>query len=91
MDVYREAVRGFKQSLEHEVVAEYDMRGDFDRGRRLLGEIDAKLKPDLLLAVGVWALEVAVQESLDIPVVYTMVLNPPTVVGEEPRNITGPA
>jgi putative ABC transport system substrate-binding protein len=89
VDVYGEAVRGFKQSLEHDIVAEYDMRGDFDRGRRILGEIETKVKPDLLLAVGVWALEVAVQESLDIPVVYTMVLNPPTVVGEQPRNITG--
>jgi putative ABC transport system substrate-binding protein len=89
VDVYREAVRGIENALRHEIVAEYDMRGDFDRGRRLLAEIQAKENPDLLIAVGVWALELVVQESPDVPVIYTMVLNPPTVVGEAPRNITG--
>ena len=89
VDVYRKAVRGIKQTLQHEIVAKYDMRGDFDRGRRLLAQIQKKEKPDLLIAVGVWALELVAQESPDIPVVYTMVINPRTVVGETPRNITG--
>lgn len=89
VDVYKQAVRGFKESVEYEVVGEYDMRGDFDRGRRLLAEIRQEKSPDLLLAVGVWALDVAVEASLDIPVVYTMVLNPPAVVGDRTRNVTG--
>jgi putative ABC transport system substrate-binding protein len=89
VDAYREAVRGFRATLRHRVVAEYDMEGDLDRGRKILGELQAKVKPDLIFAVGLWALQLVAGQPGDVPVVYAMVLNPPSVVGAGAKNITG--
>jgi putative ABC transport system substrate-binding protein len=89
VDEYRDAQRGFERTLRHTIVAEYDMDGDFDRGRKIVSEIRSKVKHDLVLAVGVWALEVMVREDPGVPVVYAMVLNPSNVVGVGPGNITG--
>lgn len=86
---YREALRGFKDTTRHEIVAEYDMAGDFERGREFLRDIRSESQPDLVLAMGIWALQVAVQENVDLPVVFAMVLNPPAVLGSEPKNVTG--
>ena len=86
---YAEALKGFKASLRHKVVAEYDMEGDFDRGKKQVTEIGVKVKPDLILAVGIWALQAVAKETTTVPVVYAMVLNPPSVIGSEAKNITG--
>jgi ABC-type uncharacterized transport system substrate-binding protein len=88
VDEYQRAVRGFKATARHRVVAEYDMEGDFERGRKILTEIESKTKPDLIFAVGIWALQVAVSQATTTPVVYAMVLNPSTIVGSA-RNVTG--
>src|SRR5688572_26584888 len=56
-DEYREALKGFKEASGHQVVAVYDMEADPDQGKKLLNEIERKVKPDLLFAVGTWALQ----------------------------------
>ena len=86
---YEYALEGFKDVIGHPIVATYDMEGDFGRGTEILAEIRTKVKPDLILAVGIWALQVIVRQGTDLPVVYAMVLNPPSVVGNKMRNITG--
>ncbi len=73
---YRLAVDAFKRTCRHRVKSVHDMRGDLDRGRRLIQRIVDDDKPDLILAVGPWALDVAVERQSRIPVVYTMVVNP---------------
>jgi putative tryptophan/tyrosine transport system substrate-binding protein len=85
---YKEALRGFQQVGKHRIVAEYDMGGDPDRGPSIVAEIETKIKPDLIFAVGIWALQAAASHSTTIPVVYAMVLNPPSVVGDG-KNVTG--
>jgi putative ABC transport system substrate-binding protein len=85
---YKEALRGFKETAKQPVVAEYDMEDDLDRGRKQLSEIEAKVKPELILAVGFSALQ-AVANQTDIPVVYCMVLNPPSVLGDNTKKVTG--
>lgn len=86
---YQEALRGFKDAVSQPIVAEYDMRGDFERGRTILAEIRSQVKPDLILAMGVWALQLVARERIDTPVVFAMVLNPHAVLSGEPGNITG--
>lgn len=86
---YEGAVRGFKGTISHQIVAVYDMDGDLDRGRQQLSEIESKVKPDLIFAVGFWALQAVVSRPTPAPVVYAMVLNPPSVIGAETKNITG--
>jgi putative ABC transport system substrate-binding protein len=86
---YEEALKGFKEATPHEIVAVYDMDGDLDRGRKQLAEIEAKVKPDLIFAVGIWALQVVVSRPSPIPIVYAMVLNPPSVIGAQAKNVTG--
>jgi len=88
VDAYGDAVRGFRESQHHRIVAEYDMEGDVDRGRKIVAEVQSKVKPDLILAVGIWALQAAAPHATSVPVVYAMVLNPPSIVGAEPKNIT---
>jgi putative ABC transport system substrate-binding protein len=85
---YKEALRGFKETAKQPVVAEYDMEDDIDRGRKQLAEIEAKVKPELILAVGFSALQAVVNQT-DIPIVYCMVLNPPSVLGDTARKVTG--
>src|SRR5207244_2620123 len=77
---YDEAVRGFRGAIPKEAVTVYDMDGDIERGRKQLDEIDSKLKPDLVFAVGIWALRAVVSRPPSAPVVYAMVLNPPSVI-----------
>ena len=89
VDDYQEALRGFKEVSRQPIAAEYNMGGDLDRGRKFLTEIETKVKPDLILAVGIWALQAVVSQPTDIPVVYAMVLNAPSVVGTDHKNITG--
>jgi putative tryptophan/tyrosine transport system substrate-binding protein len=86
---YEEALKGFKEATPHQIAAVYDMDGDLDRGRKQLTEIEEKVKPDLIFAVGTWALQAVVSRPPSIPVVYAMVLNPPSVVRAETKNVTG--
>jgi putative ABC transport system substrate-binding protein len=93
VDDYEKALRGFKGSLRgHEVVKTHQMDGRIDRGREILAGIQSGSrgkKPDLVFTVGVWALQAALQESTGLPLVYAMVLNPASVVGSAPANVTG--
>lgn len=89
VDVYNEALEGFKSASQESTVLEYDMEGDFEKGKKFLARLKSGPKPDLILAIGIWALQVAAEEIRDIPVVFAMVLNPATVIGQEARNITG--
>ncbi len=86
---YHEALEGFKDVVDHSVVADYDMRGDFSRGRMILDEIQSEVKPDLILAMGIWALQLVIEKESDLPVVFAMVLNPPAVLGGHVKNVTG--
>jgi putative ABC transport system substrate-binding protein len=89
VDVYNEALEGFRTGSQGSTVIEYDMEGDFQKGKKFLAQLKSGPRPDLILAVGIWALQVVVEEVQDIPVVFAMVLNPTTVIGQEARNITG--
>ena len=86
---YEDALKGFREATPHTIVAVYDMDGDLDRGRKQLAEIDEKVKPDLVFAVGIWALQAVVSRPPSAPVVYAMVLNPPSVLGADSKNVTG--
>jgi putative ABC transport system substrate-binding protein len=86
---YEDALKGFRESNPHQIAAIYDMDGDLDRGRKQLAEIEDKIKPELIFAVGVWALQAVIARPPSVPVVYAMVLNPPSVLGADARNVTG--
>lgn len=89
---YEKATDGFRRFCEGRnmrIVKVYNMKGDFDAGRQILSEIESQLKPDLVYVVGMWALELIVQQRPDLPVVYAMVLNPPSIIGPDTTNITG--
>jgi putative ABC transport system substrate-binding protein len=61
------------------------MEGSIKKGKEIL----TKLKePDLILAVGSEALKLMKDET-KVPVVFTMVLNPETILGKNHKNITG--
>jgi hypothetical protein len=44
VDDYQEALRGFKETVQHPIVAAYNMDGDLERGRKILTEIETKVK-----------------------------------------------
>lgn len=92
VDAYQAALTGFRDAIGdsgHRIVAEYDMQGDFGRGKKILAEIQSEVRPDMILAVGLWALQVAVNKAADVPVVYAMILNPPSVIDSGAHNVTG--
>jgi len=87
--VYKESLEGFRQTIRHRVVAEYDMRGDLERGREALAKLRSTVNPNLLFTVGTPALQVASGKKTSLPVVYSMVFNPNSIIGNEVKNITG--
>jgi putative ABC transport system substrate-binding protein len=87
---YRDAIKGFRSALKgHRVTAEYDMRGDPALGARMVDEIKTKDRPDMVFAVGIYALQVAAANAGSLPVVYAMVLNPPSLLPAAAKNVTG--
>jgi len=86
---YEDALKGFREATQHDIAVVMDMDGDLDRGRKQLAEIEQKVKPDLIFAVGVWALQTVITRPPSVPVVYAMVLNPPSVLGADAKNVTG--
>ena len=85
---YRQAVEGFRQSSGYRIIEQHDLKGDVNRGSGIMRQVERD-KPDLIFAVGIYALQAAVKSGTDIPVVYAMVLNPPSVIGAGTQNITG--
>jgi len=88
-DGYKESLEGFRQTIRHRVVAEYDMRGDLERGREALAKLRSTVNPNLLFTIGTLALQVASGKKTSLPVVYSMVFNPNSIIGTEVNNITG--
>ena len=85
---YNQAISGFKAALPSDVVlAEYDLQGDLEKGRKLARKIRAA-DPALVFAVGLKAAKAAQLEIVDIPVVYAMVLDP-AKYGLNAPNVTG--
>jgi putative tryptophan/tyrosine transport system substrate-binding protein len=89
VDAYKDALRGFKRVLRHQIVAEYDMEGNLETGKQMLADIQSKIKPDLILAIGPWAFQVTAAQATNMPVVYAMVLNPSSLLPAGVKNVTG--
>ena len=87
--VYKESLEGFRQIIRHRVVAEYDMKGDFERGRKALEKLQSTVNPNLLFTLGTPALQVASRKKTSLPAVYSMVFNPNSIIGTEVKNIAG--
>lgn len=76
LHAYNEAIEGFKTASPGTAIfAEYDLRGDLERGKQLARRIRAS-ESSLVVAVGLKAALAAKLEILDIPVVYMMILDP---------------
>lgn len=85
---YNQALAGFKAALPSGIVlSEYDLQGDLEKGRKLARKIRAS-DPALVFAIGLKAAKSAQLEILDIPVVYSMVLDP-AKYGLNTLNMTG--
>ena len=85
---YNQAIAGFKASLPGTItLIEYDVQGDLEKGRKLARKIRAS-DPALVLAVGLKAAKAAQLEIFDVPVLYSMVLDP-AKYGLSAPNMTG--
>ena len=76
---YNAAISGFKDALNDAGISpkvqEFDLDGSVEEGHRAIGTAGVD-QPDLILAVGSIAAEVAFNEADEYPVVFTMVSNP---------------
>lgn len=85
---YNQAISGFKAAIPSGInLSEYDVQGDLEKGRKLARKIRAS-DPALVFAVGLKAAKAAQLEIVDIPVVYSMVLDP-AKYGLNTPNMTG--
>lgn len=76
LKAYNDAVEGFKATAPGgSTYTEYDLRGDLERGKQLARKIRAS-DTALVIAVGLKAALAAKLEIVDIPVLYTMILDP---------------
>lgn len=86
--LYNEAIMGFKVNCTGEKIVEYDMEESEDRGH----QITAKVKTDkdgLVFAVGAKAAVVAKEDIKDIPVIFSMVVNPENYGLDGGGNVAG--
>ncbi|NUO08975.1 MAG: ABC transporter substrate-binding protein [Candidatus Brocadia sp.] len=76
---YNEAIKGFEEGCKEENItirAIYDLKGDADEGKRVVQNIKGdKLKPKLILAIGVLAATLVKEQFTDIPIIFCMVIN----------------
>ncbi|MCF6153943.1 MAG: hypothetical protein E3K36_01570 [Candidatus Brocadia sp.] len=76
---YNEAMKGFEEGCKGKnisIKAIYDLKGETEECKRVIQNIkDDKLKPKLILAVGVLAATLAKEQFTDIPVIFCMVIN----------------
>jgi putative ABC transport system substrate-binding protein len=80
LDSYNNALKGFNEVLEKKgikpwLLDDYNMQGSEEKGREITRQIASK-KPDLVLTLGTRATRIAVQDIKDVPVVFSMVLEP---------------
>ncbi|MGE3979233.1 MAG: ABC transporter substrate-binding protein [Nitrospira sp.] len=76
LKAYRDAIEGFKMTAPGAAIyAEYDLRGDVERGKRLAGKIRVS-DSSLVVAVGLKAALAAKLEISNIPILYMMILDP---------------
>ena len=76
---YGEAIKGFEEACKRNnisIAKIYDLKGDIDEGKSVIKNIkDNKLRPDLILAVGVLATTLVKEQFTDIPIIFCMVIN----------------
>ena len=76
---YNEAIKGFEEGCKGEnisISAVYDLKGDPDEGKRVVQTIrENKMKPGIILAVGVLAATLVKEQFTDIPIIFCMVIN----------------
>ncbi len=79
VSAYNEAIRGFEEECKGKnisIKAIYDLKGDAEEGKRIIRGIkNDKLKPDLILTVGVLAAILVKEQFNDIPIIFCMVIN----------------
>ena len=86
---YVEALAGFKQvsDMKLKLFSRRD-DGDLSDERALIKAIRAR-KPDQILVIGSEAMIALAGEITDIPILFTLVLNPQDKWKEQPKNLTG--
>lgn len=76
---YNEAIKGFEEGCKGKnisIKAIYDLHGDTEEGKRIIQNIkDSRLKPRVILAIGVLAATLVKEQFPDIPIVFCMVIN----------------
>ena len=76
LKAYNEAIEGFKATAPGAAIfAEYDLRGDLERGKQLAKKIRAS-ESSLVIAVGLKAALAAQLEIANIPILYMMIPDP---------------
>ncbi|MBI4689339.1 MAG: ABC transporter substrate-binding protein [Nitrospirae bacterium] len=76
---YNQAIEGFEEYLKGKGInpwlVPYDIEGDDRKAVEIIDEVRQK-KPDLILTLGTTATEAAAARIRNIPIVFTVVLNP---------------
>lgn len=76
---YNIALEGFKRVLKrgriNSNIIEYNMKGELREGQEIIKEVKA-INPDLILILGSNATQVISSSIKDIPIIFSMVLNP---------------
>jgi putative ABC transport system substrate-binding protein len=90
---YNQAIKGFEEYLQEKGInpwlVPYDLEGDDKKAAQIIDEVKQK-KPDLILTLGTAATEAAAARIKNIPIVFSVVLNPASNL-RHGENITGAA
>lgn len=76
-----------KSKISHEKIAEFYLEPNLNIVE--LNQEIASFKPDIIIAVGSGALNFTLKRFRDIPILYSMVINPETFEGIDQRHVFG--
>jgi len=76
-----------KSNISQEKIAEFYLEPDLNLND--LNDKIASFKPDLIITVGSGALKYALKQFQDIPVIYSLVINPESIVGVDQKHVFG--
>lgn len=84
--VYQEALRGFRETVQHRSLEVHLLSDRPEKLNDQLKTIRSVIEPDVILVIGTSALQAVTGKITHIPIVHAMVFNPPPGEG---KNITG--
>jgi len=89
---YETFLNGFNNSFKKSKISQEKIKEFYFEPNLNIDDLNEKIvsfKPDLIITVGSGALKYALKQLPDIPIIYSMIINPETIEGIHQKHVSG--